>query len=140
MNDTENNPIVESIGHEAFSWLSGGFARETTLRDVPVEILERVGRVDVTRRDFASDPDAITGIALLTFAYTLAGKRQEARHGSNDLMLVKVLSRNELARRRGARPLRNPYWSAPLYELITGDVGNRIRKTRFMTNPLPSSP
>lgn len=136
MNGTESNPVVELVGAEAFSWLSRRFSRETTLRDVPEEILRRVGRVNVTRRDFASDPDAVTAIALLTFAYTLAGKTQEARHGSNDMMLVKVLARNELARRRGERELRNRYWSAPLCELVTGEAGERIRSTPFMTNPV----
>jgi hypothetical protein len=136
MNDTANNPIVELIGEEFFAWLSGTFSRETTLRDVPAGILERICGVDVTRRNYASDPNAITAIALLTFAYGMAGKRQEARHGSNDLMLVKVLSQGELARRRGETTPRNPFWSMPLYELITGDVGERIRATRFMTNPV----
>jgi len=139
MNKAETDPIVELVGAEAFSWLSRRFSPETTLRDVPDEILERVARVNVTRRDFASDPDAVTAIALLTFAYTLAGKTQEARHGSNDMMLVKVLARNELARRRGERELRNRYWSAPLYELVTGEVGERIRSARFMTNPVQGS-
>jgi hypothetical protein len=55
------------------------------------------------------------------------------------MMLVKVLARNELARRRGERELRNRYWSAPLYELVTGEVGERIRSARFMTNPVQGS-
>ncbi len=135
MKNTETNPIVDLVGAEAFAWLSRSFSRETTLREVPEEILERVSRMGATQRDFSSDPDAITAIALLTFAYALAGKTQEARHGSNDLMLVKVLSRNELARRRGRRRLSSPYWTAPLYDLITGEVGDRIRATPLMTNP-----
>ena len=121
---------------DAFDWLSRRFSLETTLRDVPEEILDRVARVNVSRRDFAADPDAVTAIALLTFAYTLAGKTQEARHGTNDMRLVKVLARNELARRKGERAFRNPYWSAPLCELVTGEVGERIRSARFMTNPV----
>jgi hypothetical protein len=136
MNETETHPVVAMVGADAFDWLSRRFSPDTTLRDVPAEILERLARVNVTRRDYASDPDAVTAIALLTFAYTLAGKTQEARHGSNDMMLVKVLSRNELARRRGERDLRNPHWSAPLCELVTGEVGERIRSARFMTNPV----
>lgn len=136
MTHQETNPIVEMVGAEAFAWLSRRFSLETTLRDVPAEILERAARVNVARRDFASDPDAVTAIALLTFAYTLAGKTQEARHGANDMLLVKVLARNELARRRNERELRNPYWSAPLCELVTGEAGERIRAARFMTNPV----
>lgn len=136
MNDAQSNPIVDLVGAEAFAWLSRRFSRDTTLQDVPEDILERVSRMDATRRDLASDPDAVTGIALLTFAYTLAGKTQEARHGTNDLMLVKVLCRNELSRRQGARTLTNPYWKAPLYDLITGPVGEGIRATPLMTNPV----
>ena len=136
MNDTAANPIVDLVGEEFFSWLTRTFSRKTTLMDVPAGILERISRVDVTRRDYASDPNAVTAIALLTFAYGMAGKRQEARHGSNDLMLVKVLSRGELARRSGESTSNNLFLRAPLHELITGDVGERIRATRFMTNPV----
>ncbi|MFO7783606.1 MAG: hypothetical protein ACQET7_03200 [Thermodesulfobacteriota bacterium] len=136
MNNIANNPIVDLVGEEFFSWLSRTFSRETTLMDVPAGILERISRVDVTRRDYASDPNAVTAIALLTFAYGMAGKRQEARHGPNDLMLVKALSRGELARRSGEKTSGNPLWKTPLHELITGNVGERIRAARFITNPV----
>jgi len=135
MTEEPIHPVVDIIGAESFAWLSEHFSIKTTLLDVPVEILERVSHVDAVRRDFASNPDAITAIALVTFAYTLAGKRQEARYGSNDLLLVKVLARGEMARRSGERTLENPFWRAPLYELVTGEVGERIRGERFMTNP-----
>ena len=138
MTQDQTHPVVALVGAENFAWLSGTFSRETTLSDVPEEILERVSGVDAVRRDFASDPAAVTAIALVTFAYAMADKPQEARHGSNDLLLVKVLARGEMARRRGERTLDNPLWGAPLYELITGDVGDRIRATRFMTNPGPA--
>ncbi len=133
--ETADNPIVNLVGEEYFSWLSRTFSRKTTLMDVPTGILERISRLDITRRDYASDANAVTAIALLTFAYEMAGKRQETRHGSNDLMLVKTLSRGELARRSKETTLDNPFWKMPLYELITGQVGDRIRSTRFMTNP-----
>jgi hypothetical protein len=29
----------------------------------------------------------------------------------------------------------NELWDAPVYDLITGEVGEKIRETRFMTNP-----
>jgi len=135
MTHAPTHPIVELIGAESFAWLSGSFSKATTLEDVPGEILDRVSRVNAVQRDFASNPAAVTAIALVTFAYSLAGKRQEARYGSNDLLLVKVLTRAEMARRNGERTLDNPFWRIPLHELITGEVGDRIRATRFMTNP-----
>lgn len=136
MNGKRRNPIVEIIGEENFAWLSGSFTTETSLDQVPEGILESVSRVDITRRDFRQDPRGITAIALVTFAYSLAGRVPEARHGSNDLMLVKVLAGKELARRRGEFNDLNPMWKRPLFELITGEVGERIRAARFMTNPV----
>ena len=133
-NDTAN-PIVELIGAENFSWLCNAFSRTTRLEDVPSAILEAVSRVDVTRRNLASDPNAVTAIALITFAYGLAEKPQKAQSGPNDLMLAKLLSRNELDRRGGRKRLDNPLWERPLYELITGRVGDRIRSVRLMTTP-----
>jgi hypothetical protein len=49
---------------------------------------------------------------------------------------LKVLARSELSRRNGKRLSNNRLWNAPLYELITGEVGDRIRETKFMTNPI----
>ena len=135
MTEEPTHPIVEIIGAECFAWLSGDFSRKTPLFDVPEEILKRVSRVDALQRDFSSDPDAITAIALVTFAYALAEKQQEARCGTHDLLLLKVLARGEMARRGGERRLQNPFWSAPLYQLITGEVGERIRGSRTMTPP-----
>ncbi|MGD8387743.1 MAG: hypothetical protein PVG49_11425 [Desulfobacteraceae bacterium] len=133
MNSNTANPIVEIIGAENFTWLCEAFSRSTTLEDVPSAILEPVSRADATRRDLASDPNAITAIALITFAYGLAEKLQHPQTGSNDLMLAKLLARNELDRRSGRKHLDNPLWSRPLYELITGQVGDRIRSLRLMT-------
>lgn len=129
------NPIVDLIGEESFTWLCNTFTRTTCLEDVPSAILEAVSQADVTRRDLASDPKAVTAIALITFAYGLAGKPQKAQSGSNDLMLAKILSRNELDRRCGRKRLENPLWDRPLYELITGRVGDRIRCVPLMTTP-----
>lgn len=128
--------IVEMIGHENFEWLSLRFDKKTTLRDVPEAILRRVGSVDITIRNYGGDRNAVTSIAMITFAYKLAGKVQDPRYGSNDIILLKVLARNEISRREGEAELRNKIWNAPLYEIITGEVGERIRATKLMTNPV----
>jgi len=44
--------------------------------------------VDITIRDYSCDRNAVTAIALIIFAYQLAGKNQEPRYGSNDLLLL----------------------------------------------------
>ncbi|MBW1731206.1 MAG: hypothetical protein JRH08_14335 [Deltaproteobacteria bacterium] len=119
--------VVQLIGEEAFRWLAQEFHKKVTLADVPDDILERVASVDVTLRDYSSDRNALTCIALITFAYKLAGKPQQPHFGAKDMMLAKVLAKNELARRKGKRPLTNPYWKHPLYWLIAGEVGERIR-------------
>lgn len=136
MSEERQNPIVDIIGADKFSWLAESFSSNTTLSEVPQEILEPISRVKIAKRDFSSDPNAIIAIALLTFAYGIAGKMQEARHGSNDLMLIKVLAQSELDRRSGQRRLENPMWNRPVYELIAGEVGEKIRAERFMTNPV----
>jgi hypothetical protein len=91
--------------------------------------------VDITIRDYARDRNAIVSIALITFAYKMAEKVQHPKYGSNDILLLKVLAENERSRREGRKLSENKLWDAPLYELITGEVGERIRATRFMTNP-----
>ena len=60
--------------------------------DILEEILDRVRSVDITLRDYTRDRNAITSIALITFAYKMAGKVQHPKYGSNDMLLVKVLS------------------------------------------------
>ena len=136
MNEKESYGIVDFIGKDIFTWLSTEFNKETTLKDVPEDILDRVRAVDITLRDYTRDRNAITSIALLTFAYKMADKVQHPKYGSNDMLLLKVLAKNEKSKREGKG--RNPHrlWSAPLYELITEEVGERIRATKFMTNPL----
>jgi len=129
------NPIVDLIGLENFTWLCETFSKSTTLADVPSSILEPMSRAEATRRDLASEPNAVTAIALITFAYGLAEKTQHPHTGSNDLMLAKLLACNELDRRSGRKRLDNPLWGRPLYELITGRVGDRIRNLRLMTTP-----
>ncbi len=92
--------------------------------------------MDITLRDYTRDRNAITSIALITFAYKMAGKAQHPKYGSNDMLLLKVLAKNEKMKREGGGLSPNGLWGAPLYELLTEDVGERIRATKFMTNPL----
>ena len=136
MNQEAKNGIVEMIGRDHFAWLANEFNEETRLKDVPQTILDRAGSVDITIRDYGADQNAITSIALITFAYKMAGKVQHPQYGSNDILLLKILAKNEKIRREGEKLSDNKLWDFPLYELITDEVGDRIRATKFMTNPL----
>ena len=102
---------------------------------LPDAVLDSIGSLDITIRNYAADRNAIIAIALLTFAYRMAGKVQRPEYGSNDILLLKALAENESLKRKGQGGSDNELWNSPLYELITGDVGERIRKTKFMTNP-----
>jgi len=128
--------VVTMIGKENLQWLATEFCRETRLKDLPQQILDRVSSVNVTLRDYSRDPNAVTAIALITFAYQLGGKRQEPRYGSNDLLLLKVLAINEKKRRGENKTYDHPGWELPLFELITGKVGEAIRAAKFITNPM----
>lgn len=136
MNQEPGKGIVEIIGRDSFMWLSKEFNEETRLKDIPDEILECVSSVDITLRDYAGDRNAITSIALITFAYKIGGKVQRPKYGSNDILLLKILTKNEISRRNGKKLSNNQLWDAPLFELITGEVGEKIRATKFMTNPM----
>lgn len=135
MNNESKNEIVEIIGRDCFEWLSREFDRETRLKDIPDELLALISSVDITIRDYAEDRNAIVSIALITFAYKMADKVQHPKYGSNDICLLKVLAKNEVSRREGEKLSENELWDAPLHELITGEVGEEIRASRFMTNP-----
>jgi hypothetical protein len=135
MNQQKSNGIVDIIGLDIFKWLTDEFNEETRLKDVPESILDRVRSVDITIRNYAGDQNAITSIALITFAYKMAGKAQDPKYGSNDMLLLKVLAKNERLKRDGNPLPPHRLWDAPLYELITAEVGERIRATKFMTNP-----
>jgi hypothetical protein len=137
MNESEDPlDIVAMIGKESLQWLASEFGRQTRLRNVPEEILERASAVDITLRDYGRDRKAVTAIALITFAYQVGGKRQEPRYGSNDLLLLKVLAKKEKLRRDEGQPYDHPELDLPLFELFTGEVGEAIRATKFITNPL----
>ncbi|RLC24512.1 MAG: hypothetical protein DRH56_06570 [Deltaproteobacteria bacterium] len=132
---TSVDPVVELIGRKSFEWLSREFTRSTTLRDLPDDILSAVASTDITVRDYASDPNAVTAIAVLTFAYRMADRVQEPHHGPGDILLLKVLARGERARREGSPGSRNRFRDLPLFELITGEVGERIRGMSLMGTP-----
>ncbi len=128
--------VVVMIGRENLLWLATEFHRETTLKDLPEEILDRASSVNFTLRDYSRDRNAVTAIALITFAYQLGGKRQEPRYGSNDLLLLKVLANKEKQRRTENKPYDYPGWNLPLFELVTAEVGEAIRATKLITNPV----
>ena len=128
--------VTAMIGRENLRWLVAEFCRETRLKDLPKDILERASSVDITLRDYSRNRNAVTAIALITFAYQLGGKRQEPRYGSNDLMLLKVLASREKRRRAENKPYDQPGLDLPLFEIFTGEVGEAIRATKFITNPL----
>jgi hypothetical protein len=132
----ETMDVVTMIGKDNLQWLAARFSRETRLKDLPEEILDRASSVDITLRDYSRDRNAVTAIALITFAYQLGGKRQEPRYGSNDLLLLKVLACRERRRRDENKPHDHPGMNLPLFELLTGEVGETIRATKFITNPL----
>ncbi|WP_028320121.1 hypothetical protein [Desulfatiglans anilini] len=131
----DENPIVSLIGKESFRWLSGSFNQATLLAEVPYEILTAVAAIDVSTRDFGADRNAVTAIALVTFAYRLAGRRQQAHLGPRDLLLVKVLAKEELKRRDGRSAFLRVPEALPLFEIVTGEVGDRIRSMATINSP-----
>ena len=130
------DPIIRLIGKEPFQWLSQEFSRMTTLKDIPDEILARIGYVDITTRDYSVDRNSITCIALITFAYKMADRVQNAPFGVKDILLLKVLAKEEKFRRKEKNRSVDGLWDAPLFELLTGEVGDRIRAMRTMNSPI----
>ena len=122
------NEIVSLIGAEDFRWLAETFGKDTVIKDIPRTILDRVAAVDVTFRDYSRDPNGLTAIALITFAYRMAGKSQAPHLGGKDILMVKVLAANELRRRDGDESglSSSPQWERPFFELVTGEVGERV--------------
>jgi hypothetical protein len=124
------------IGPDIFAWVSKSFNERSTLRDIPDQVLERISSVDVTLRNLACDLNAVTSIALITFAYKMAQKVQKPRLGVKDIVLLKVLAKNEKARRHGLPYPRYKFWDFPLFALITGEVGERTRDIPMMNSPI----
>ena len=133
---THKNGIVEAIGRDSFEWLSREFDKKTTLKDIPDEILDRIAAVDMTIRDYICDKNAVTSIAVITFAYKMADKVQQARFGAKDILLLKVLARKERSIRERKGGFNHTQWDLPLFELITGEVGDRIRNMRTINSPI----
>ncbi|NCO60115.1 MAG: hypothetical protein COX16_11355 [Deltaproteobacteria bacterium CG23_combo_of_CG06-09_8_20_14_all_51_20] len=123
--------IVAEIGKRAFEWMTTSFDKTTTLADIPDELLGRLAAVDVTIRDYQRDAGSIAAIAMLTFAYRLGGRTQSPQDGPRDITLLKVLCKEEIGRRTKATSPSNPMWNLPLYEIIAGEVGQRLRKARI---------
>ncbi|MEA2039077.1 MAG: hypothetical protein U9N82_04500 [Thermodesulfobacteriota bacterium] len=130
----DHKQILEVVGREILQWLSGEFSKYTMLKEIPDEILNRMASVDIKIRDYSSDRNSITSIALLTFAYRMANKVQEARFGPNDILLLKVLAKTEKLRRQGKGHPQYELWDLPLCELITGEVGDRIRDVKMINS------
>lgn len=130
------DPIIRLIGKETFQWLSQKFDRETTLKDIPYEIIARIASVDITAGNYAGDRNSVTCIAVITFAYKMAGRVPEAPSGVKDMLLLKVLAKVERSRREGKVHSLHTLWGAPLFEIITGEAGDRIRAMRTMNSPM----
>lgn len=130
-----NEHIVEIIGKDTFQWLSTEFNKTTTLKDFPGEILDRIASVDITIRNYAGDKNAVTSIAVITFAYKMADKIQIASFGAKDILLLKVLAKNEKLRRTRGNCTQHKILDVPFFELITGPVGERIRVVRTINSP-----
>lgn len=120
--------VVKQVGREAFSWMARELGAGTTLSEIPKEILEKVAVVDIAQRDYGRDPAGLTAIALITFAYRAAGRPQDLRSGPKDILLLKVLAKEELRRRSSGQAPPHPLWSRPLAEILAGEVGDRIRR------------
>ena len=130
MTAKKENPVVKAIGEDIFWWMAETFDRKTRLRDIPDEVLDRLSAVDITVKNYEEDTNSITAIALITFAFKIAQKAQLPHEALSNITLLKVLAKNEKAGRAGKREMESPYWDSPLYELIAGEVGERIR-SRF---------
>jgi hypothetical protein len=134
----QENAVVEMIGRDLFEWFVRNFDKKTTLKEVPDEIIDRIASVDIATRNYATDPNSILVIALITFAYKLAEKSQMPYQGGKDILLAKALAKGEKKRRDGLNHRRSKWWDAPLYDLITGEVGERIRSLPTMNSPRDS--
>lgn len=132
----QNHDIVEAIGKDSFAWLQKKFDKTTTLKDLPDGILYRIAAVDMSVRDYASDKNTVIAIALITFAYNLAGMVQQPRFGPKDILLLKMLAKREKTRREGQTGFDHAQLEHPLFELITGEIGGRIRSMRTINSPI----
>ena len=130
-----HDAVLEAVGESSFRWLSGEFNEQTTMRDIPDEILDALACTNMATRDYAADRNAIIAIAMITFAYRMAGKVQLASQGPKDILLLKVLAKEERARRRGTGGFKKAPREIPVFEIVTGEVGDSIRAMRTLNSP-----
>jgi hypothetical protein len=90
---------------------------------------------DITIRNYAGDKNAVTSIVVITFAYKMADKVQIASCAAKDILLLKVLAKNEKLRRTGKNRTQHRMLDVTFFELITGPVGERIRVMRTINSP-----
>jgi len=133
---SQKNEIVEAIGKDSFEWLQKKFDKSTTLKDLPDEILDSIAAVDMAIRDYLRDKNAIISIAVITFAYKLADRVPQPRFGPKDILLLKMLAQREKTRREGKTGLFHAQLDLPLFDLITGELGERIRHMRTFNSPV----
>lgn len=133
---TPKNGIVEVIGEEPFEWLQKTFDKKTTLKDLPDDILDRIASVDMAIKDYISDKNAVLSIAVITFAYKMANRVQHPHFGAKDILLLKMLAKRETARREKNSSFDYSQMDLPLFELITGELGDRIRRMRTFNSPI----
>ena len=124
--------IEDFIGRDLFLWISREFEADTGLREIPGEIIDRISFLDITARDYHRDLNAVTAIALITFAYKRAGRHQDVRVGPKDLLLMKVLAKLERSRRRSGEQTCLSHIDRSLCEIVTGEIGDRIRSMGTM--------
>ena len=75
-------------------------------------------------------------ITMITFAYKMAGRVQLASHGPKDILLLKVLAKEERDRRRGTGGFKKAPRGMPVFRIITGEVGELIRGIRTINSPV----
>jgi len=124
--------VEDFIGKDLFLWISREFNANTKLKEIPGEIIDRISLIDITSRDYQSDLNCVTAIALITFAYKRAGRYPDIHAGPKDLLLMKVLAKQERSRRRspdqaGLYPAEQSFC-----EIFTGEIGSRIRSMGTM--------
>jgi len=131
-----NDSILEAMGEASFRWLSKEFNERTTMKHIPDEILESLASTNMATRDYAADRNAIIAITMITFAYKMAGRVQLASQGPKDILLLKVLAKEERARRKGTGGFKKGPRGMPVFRIITGEVGELIRGIRTINSPV----
>ena len=124
--------VEDLIGRDLFLWISRVFNAQTTLNEIPDEIINRISSIDIASRAYQNDPKSLTAIAVITFAYKRAGRYQDMSVGPKDMLFMKVLAKKEKSRRKNAGPLSGHPFELPLCEIFAGEIGDRIRSVATM--------